>query len=333
MDIFTPSISPGTNTQPPLAKELHGQATKNGRVKTAESVRFIPKEDSESQGAEQSRPRDISPQDRTVIEFSKFCSSSFYSKTGSRSCKLPDEPYYRHSHITVSDFCSLMRIFSHTHKGLFRDITDTIGVNSDDEDETIAILKKLVHSEEYNNIKGIEAARNAIPVRVKAAPHAVNSEASFLRCPRSARMVPRRFREDALTETTSPDRSKDRLRSEKETSSLPIKRRKATCSKKPNTGRCKIRIKSERERLNAVKDIIKACLKEPTSKKDIENTMKLIFRRSNHWQDLSSLRTSMKRWFNGLKPSMTQGFEEEEIKQAEEVFSRLIGVYPPSGKK
>lgn len=339
MDISSPSFNPDDNTQRPLSTTFHGQATANCRVKTAESVRFMP-EDSEPQGAEQKNPKALSPRDRTVIEFSKFCASHFYPKTDCRRTGLPNEFCNNYSHIAVFDFCTMMRLFSHSHKSLFNDITDTIRVTTDDEDEAKDILRKLVYSEEYDCIKGIEAARKVLPGKVKVAHHPESSETGFFRSRRLVRIVPRKFREDPISAKPSPDRRNDKLRTE-EKNSLPIKRRKTACSKKPDNNpdnnQCKIKRKRKRqkERLDAVKDTITACLKNPTTKKDIENTMKLIFHRSDHWQDFTSLRTSMKRWFSGLNSDMTKGFTEEEIKQAEEVFSRLIGSFqsPPEKKR
>ncbi len=188
MDITKPPSSPGTSTQLLPAKELHEQATVNCRIKTVQSVSFIQQEDLEAQVGAQSKPRDISPRDRTVIEFSKFCSSGFYSEPGISSSRLPDELGYTYSYNAVSDFCSVARIFSHSHKSLFNDITDTIRVNSDDEDRTRTTLRKLVHSDQYDNVKGIEVARNAIPIKAREVTHTENSETDFLSCRRSTRI-------------------------------------------------------------------------------------------------------------------------------------------------
>ncbi|MBO9481605.1 hypothetical protein [Salinisphaera sp. G21_0] len=330
MDISTTQITPDANTQRHLAKEFHGQTMTNGRIIPAKSCTFMFKEGSEpQQDVEQSKPRYISPQERTVIEFSKFCSSPFHSTVDSRRSKFLDKPYPGDADIVVTDFCSIMRLFSHTHESLFSDITDTIGVTFEDKKNTIDTLKALIYLKKYDNIIGIQAARNAIPRKVKAAPHAANSETGLLKCQSSVQIVPRRFRKDPLAETTSPVSSRGKSHSEEETNCRPIKKRKVTCRKEPYRNH----FKRTKARLDAVKDTINACLQEPTSKKDIECTINRIFSRGNHWKSLTSLRTSLKRWFNGLNPSMTPGFKKEEIKQAEEVFARLMGVYPSSETK
>lgn len=337
MDISTTPITPDANIQRPLAKKFHGQAAKklhgqamiNGRIKPAKPCTFMLKEGSEPQQyVEQSKPRYISPQERTVIEFSKFCSSDFHSTADSRSSKFLDKPYHEDADIVVTDFCTVMRLFSHTHESLFREITDTIGVTFDNKENT-QTLKELIYLEKYDNIPSINAARNAIPSKVKAAPRAANSETGLLKCQSSVQRVTRRFRKDPLAETTSPVRSQGKSHSEEEAISRPIKKRKVSCQKKSS----KNHPKRTKARLDAVKDTINACLQEPTSKKDIEITIDRIFRRGKHWKNLTSLRTSLRRWFYDLNPSMTQGFKKEEIKQAEEVFARLMGVYPSSGTK
>ncbi|WBA80709.1 hypothetical protein [Endozoicomonas sp. GU-1] len=338
MDISTTPITPDANTQRPLAKMFHGQAAKklhgqamtNGRIKPAKPCTFMLKEGSEpQQDVEQSKPRYISPQERTVIEFSKFCSSDFHSTDDSRSSKFLDKPYHEDAENVVTSFCSVMRLFSHTHERLFREITDTIGVTYDNKENTQETLKELIYLEKYDDISGINAARNAIPDKVKAAPRAANSETGLLKCQSSVQTVTRRFRKDPLAATTFPVRSQGKSHSEEEVNSRPIKKRKVTCQKKSS----KNHPKSTKARLDAVKDTINACLQEPTSKKDIEFTINSIFSRGNHWKNLTSLRTSLRRWFYDLNPSMTQGFKKEEIKQAEEVFARLMGVYPSSGTK
>ncbi|WP_422490115.1 hypothetical protein [Endozoicomonas sp. ALE010] len=338
MDISTTPITPDANIQRPLAKKFHGQVAKklhgqtmtNGRIKPAKSCTFMLKEGSEpQQDVEQSKPRHISPQERTVIEFSRFCSSTFHSNADSRSSKFLDKQYSEDAETVVTSFCIMMRLFSHTHESLFRDITDTIGVTYDSKKNSLQTLKGLIHLKKYDNIPGIKAARNAIPGKVKAAPHAANSETGLLKCQSSVQTVTRRFRKHPIAETTSTVRSQGKSHSEGEANSRPIKKRKVTCQNKSS----KNHPKRTKARLDAVKDTINACLQEPTSKKDIEITINRIFRRGKHWKNLTSLRTSLRRWFYDLNPSMTQGFKKEEIKKAEEVFARLMGVYPSSGTK
>ncbi|WP_066018829.1 hypothetical protein [Endozoicomonas atrinae] len=137
-------------------------------------------------------------------------------------------------------------------------------------------------------------------------------------CRRSTRIAPHTLREDAIAEKSSPERSDDELLSEEETHSP---QKKTTHRKKTDN------TQSQQERIDAVRDIIQACLKKTVKKADIDYTMKLILDRSNHWKDMTSLRTSLKRWFRCLKPHMTEGFEKEDITRAEKIFSRLIGLH------
>ncbi|WP_257265275.1 hypothetical protein [Endozoicomonas sp. ONNA2] len=209
----------------PLAKECHGQATrttKNSRVKKAESVRFMPQEPAGQQGEKQSELSVKLPENVTVTEFSKFCSSNFYPKAGNLSSGLPNESDYDSALIVVSHFCIMMRRCSHINEALFENIAETIKVNIDATNETRETLKKLVLSKKYDNIAGIETARNILTGKVTKAP---NSETDFFSCRRSARFTTHRSQENAMV---IQDPSKHKLSSQEETNNPLIKRRKLT---------------------------------------------------------------------------------------------------------
>lgn len=224
MDISNTFYNPGATSKQPLAKEYHGQTSKKCRAKKADSVKFIPQKNSEQQGAKQSE-HIKSPEDRTVMEFSKFCSSGFIPNTGSTSSGLPNEPDCDYSPGVISQFCFMMRLCSHSQPELFDEIIQTIKVNIDNEDKTRATLNKLVFLKKYDDIKGIETARNIFTGRVKKAPY---SETRALRCRRSARIAPCTLQAVAIMEKTAPDTNKDKLQVEEETNTRPIKRRKLT---------------------------------------------------------------------------------------------------------
>ncbi len=304
----------------------NNQTSTSGSIKKVSAKKKIP-QDSDLKPTQSDKKyfkdKHLSSEDRTVIEFSRFC-KGFYN-TGDIIPKLPEGVNFTPFTDPIGDFCKMMRVVSHcpNHISHIKEVTEVIKIDSYSDDKNKATLKRLIHLEKYTMIPDIDAARKMLPIRKRATPDNTNMDIENTSCRRSIRISSLTEKKDSKSPSVEHNSDRDLTSSESDSEVLrtQVKRRKITHQRKPD------QVHHQQERIIAVKQIIELCLEKTTTKDQVCRAMKFIVDSSNLWMNPSSLQSSMSRWFYKLEQQdeMTRGFTPTQIKNAKISFSRLIG--------